>query len=538
MINYSTEVLRIDDLSVCYANRKDWIINGLNLRIGNGEKIALIGSSGCGKSTIAKAILQLLPPKSISKGQVLLCGQSLMEKDEVALGKIRGELIGLVFQDPMTRMNPLMTVGNHLIDTLNAHRREKSYEWQVRRSYELLARVGIQTDRFNSYPHEFSGGMRQRLAIALALALDPPLIIADEPTTSLDVSIANQVMGELSGLCDDFGTALLLITHDLALASKWCHRISILEEGKIVEESSTLKILKEPQSITGKKLVLAANKREGESKGRRTLPTSKIVLEVTNLRCWHALPDWPWRSNWLKSVDQINFQLFEGETLGIVGASGCGKSTLCRALIGLLPIRGGEVRFNGRNLLDLPGPLLRKELQSLQMVFQDPLACLNPNMTIGQAISDPLLIHGLCNKSQAKEKTRELLSQVGLNPPEIFQNRYPKELSGGQLQRVAIARALSLNPKVLICDESISMLDVEIQVEILALLRSLQQQLGLAILFITHDLLIANGFCNRLLVMDQGRIIEEGSSEEIFNTPQSSITKKLILACPKLFSVS
>ncbi|WP_320663377.1 ABC transporter ATP-binding protein [Prochlorococcus sp. MIT 1223] len=532
MINSLKDPLKIDNLRIRYPTSMNWTLNGLNLNIRRGERVALIGSSGCGKSTLAKVILQLLPPKCTYEGKVFVGGQSLKDLDKFTLQKFRGESVGLIFQDPMTRLNPLMSIGNHLLDTINSHTKNKDFKYKYDRACQLLDLVGIDPGLFDSYPHEFSGGMRQRLGIALAIAFNPPLVIADEPTTSLDVLIASQIMSELTRLCDELGTAMLLISHDLALAGKWCHRTAILDQGKIVESAPSEILLNQPQSLIGKELVKATKSRQ--LKRLSTTSRHSIILEAENLRCWYACSGWPWQFKWFKAVDNISFKLLKGETLGIVGASGCGKSTLCRALMGLVPIRGGIVKLSGIKLLDSHHPLLRQKRIAIQMVFQDPLACLNPKMIVSEAIADPFLLHKLCNKSQAKEKVRELLTDVGLTPPELFEKRYPHELSGGQQQRVAIARSISLRPKVLICDESISMLDAEIQVEILSLLKSLQKRLGLAILFVTHDLLLANGFCDRIFVMDNGQIIEEGLSEEIFHNPQSSITKNLINACPKL----
>ena len=541
MINSSTLALEIEGLKMSYPNRSDWILDGLNLKIGAGERLALIGSSGCGKSTLARVVLQLLPPGSVCQGNVFLAGKSLKGLDLSDLQKVRGESVGLVFQDPMTRLNPLMSIGSHILDILAAHRKEKSYEWRRQRAEELLERVGIDSRRFHSYPHEFSGGMRQRLGIALAIALNPPLLIADEPTTSLDVLVANQIMSELSTLCDELGTALLLVSHDLALASRWCNRMVILDQGKIVEDSLSSILLTQPQSEIGKRLVAAARTREGEEAFKKNSSVSKtnnsVVLEVERLRCWHPISSWPFQVNWLKSVNEISFSIAEGETLGVVGVSGCGKSTLCRALIGLLPLRGGVVKIEGHDFLKLQGSELRKTRQLIQMVFQDPLACLNPKMNVGQAICDPLLIHDCFDISEAKLTTIELLRQVGLSPPNDFLKRFPHELSGGQLQRVAIARALSLKPKVLICDESVSMLDAEIQSEILFLLKTLQIKYGLAILFVTHDLAVAKGFCDRLIILDQGRVIEDGLSSRIFSEPKKLMTKKLIQASPRMPSL-
>ena len=259
-----------------------------------------------------------------------------------------------------------------------------------------------------------------------------------------------------------------------------------------------------------------------------------IVLEINNLRCWHRERGLPWNKNWIKAINGISFSLHTGESIGIVGKSGCGKSTLCRALMGLIPVRGGLIKLNGCTILNLKGKDFYKQREQIQMVFQDPYACLNPKMTVGEAIADPLLIHRICNKSNAKEISLKLLQKVGLNPPENFQNRLPNQLSGGQQQRVAIARAIALKPKVLICDESVSMLDPEIQAEVLSLLKQLQQNLGIGIIFITHDLQIASRFCQKIIVLDQGKVIEEGLPEKVFNEPVARVTKSLVKACPRL----
>ena len=532
MLSSSREILKINNLKVSYPSSTQWMLNGVSVTIEEGQQLALIGSSGSGKSTVAKALFQLLPQGSLCTGEIFVNGQNLIELDNLAMDQIRGKNIGLIFQDPMTRLNPLMTIGEHIIDTLKAHRKNEDYLFYKSKAAKLLDRVGIDCGRFYSYPHELSGGMRQRVAIALAIALDPLLVIADEPTTSLDVVLANQVMSELSNLCKEIGSALLLISHDLALASRWCSKVAILNEGKIVEDSFTKDFLSEPKSQMGKTLLDAAKKRE-ESRAA-TLEQERVVLEVNNLRCWHPSGGWSWREQWIKSVEDISFCLCEAETLGVVGVSGCGKSTLCRALLGLETIRGGEVKLLGQNLLTMNKSRQRNAMKSIQMVFQDPCACLNPKMTAGEAIQDPLLIHNLMTVSQAREKVRDLLQQVGLTPVEKFQKRFPEELSGGQLQRVAIARALALEPKVLICDESVSMLDPQIQSEVLILLGSLQERFGLAILFITHDLSLATGFCKRVIVLNQGHIIEEGNGEELFKHPRSLLTQKLVESCPRL----
>jgi len=522
------EVLRLQGLKVRYPGSPTNVLDGLDLRLNQGETLALVGPSGCGKSTVARAVLQLLPPGSLCEGRLELTGEDPRRLSASSLRQLRGQAAGLVFQDPMTRLNPLMTVGEHLRDTLEAHRCQRSLE----RAQGLLERVGINPARYGSYPHEFSGGMRQRLAIALALALNPPLVIADEPTTSLDVAVTAQVMAELSDLCAEAGSALLLISHDLAMAGRWCQRIAVLADGRLVEEGPSHQLLTAPASDVGRRLVLAARQREGGH--RQAAAASPLLLEVQELRSWHPLPSPPWSQRWLKAVDGISFQLHEGETLGVVGASGCGKSSLCRALMGLVPVRGGQVRLQGQDLRQLRGAKLARARRGLQMVFQDPLACLNPQMAVGEAIADPLLIHGLARPAEARQEARRQLAAVGLTPPEDFERRLPRQLSGGQQQRVAIARALILRPRVLLCDESVSMLDAEVQAEVLGLLGQLQRQLGLGMVFITHDLSVASGFCHRVIVLEGGRIVEEGPGADLLAHPHAAITRTLVEACPRL----
>ena len=517
-------VLQLEDLAVAYPGSADPTLDGLTLSLQRGERLALVGPSGCGKSTVARAVLGLLPEGSRSQGRLELMGSDPRRLRRGALNRLRGEAVGLVFQDPMTRLNPLISIGDHLRDTLSAHGA------QAARAEELLQRVGIGPERMNSYPHQFSGGMRQRVAIALAMALQPPLVIADEPTTSLDVAVAGQVMAELTGLCQEAGSALLLITHDLAMAGRWCQRMAVMQDGRLLEEASASEVLLQPQQPLTQRLVAAARQREGGATPQA--PATPVVLELHQLRCWHRLGGWPWQPQWLRSVDGISLRLHAGETLGIVGPSGCGKSTLCRALMGLNPVRGGEVMLQGRDLRRLQGQDLRQARQRLQMVFQDPLACLNPAMTVIDAVADPLLIHGLASPGQAREQARTVLASVGLDAS--LAQRLPRQLSGGQQQRVAIARALVLQPAVLLCDESVSMLDAEVQAEVLQLLRQLQQQLGVAILFVTHDLGVASGFCHRVVVLDQGRIVEEGPGDVMLQAPAAAITRELVEACPRL----
>ena len=523
-------VLSLRQLVVAYPGTGDCTLCGLDLTLQRGERLALVGPSGCGKSTVARAVLGLLPPGSRSSGGLELQGQDPRRLRRAELNRLRGEAVGLVFQDPMTRLNPLLSIGEHLDDTLAAHGASAAAGARRRRAEQLLQRVGIAPERYGSFPHEFSGGMRQRVAIALAMAWQPPLVIADEPTTSLDVAVAAQVMAELKALCDEAGSALLLISHDLAMAGRWCERMAVMQHGRLLEQGPAQQLLCQPQQPLSQRLVAAARQREGGQ--TPAAPEAPVVLELHQLRCWHRLPSLPWQQQWLRSVDGISLRLQAGETLGVVGPSGCGKSTLCRALMGLNPVRGGQVLLQGLDLLQLRGRELRQARQRLQMVFQDPLACLNPAMSVQDAIADPLLIHGQADGAAARAQALEQMQAVGLDP--ALGRRLPRQLSGGQQQRVAIARALILRPAVLLCDESVSMLDAEVQAEVLRLLRQLQQQLGLGILFVTHDLGVASGFCHRVIVLNQGRIVEEGPGDVMLRQPAAAITRELVAACPRL----
>ena len=532
MNNCSKEVLKINKLHAIYPDSTNYVLNGLNLQMKRGDRLALVGSSGCGKSTVAKAVIQLLPDGCVCDGEIFLNGKNILKLEEDSLQTIRGKEVGLIFQDPMSRLNPLMTIGDHLVDTFRAHDNSEPIYKLVKKAKTLLEKVGIDPLRFNSFPHEFSGGMRQRVAIALAICLRPPLIIADEPTTSLDTIIADQIMSELSLICDEIGAALLLITHDLAMAHKWCNKIAIVDYGQIVESGNIKEIIGNPKTDIAQRLVNSGRILEGSE--REIMNKRSLLLKVNRLRCWHNTGFWPFNSFWLKAVNEVTFSLYEGETLGIVGPSGCGKSTLCRALTGLLPTRGGCVFFLGKNISTINRKSLKQLRKYIQIIFQDPSASLNPKMSVIDAIMDPILIHKLLTRSQAREKARNLLELVGLMPTVMYEQRLPSQLSGGQQQRVVIARALALDPKILICDESVSMLDAEIQAEVLELLRSLQENLKLSMLFITHDLSVAAGFCHRVLVLDKGEVVEENLGKFLLNNPQNYLTKKMVKACPRI----
>jgi peptide/nickel transport system ATP-binding protein len=544
----------VDNLRVAYPQRRGqsgWAVDGVSLGLKPGEKLGLVGESGCGKSTLGRAAMRLLPDSTLVEGRVGFAGESVFEMDASRLRRFRGEAVALIFQDPMTRLDPLMTVGEHCIETLQAHRPNLDRKEAKKRAIEILDAVKIPASRWSQFPHEFSGGMRQRVAIALALLLDPKLIVADEPTTSLDVTVAAQILQELTRLCAERGTAILLISHDLAMVAEYCDRIAVMYGGKVVETGPVLDVFERPQHEYTRSLLKAALHIQANSgKGlafeeiRTEFLTANLtnspLLTVTNLQQHYSLESnlldqlFSRNRQVIKAVDGVSLQLERGEILGLVGESGCGKSTLSRTILRLIPPTGGKVEFQGIDITALSRDAVRKHRRQMQMVFQDPHACLNPMMTVGQSIADPLLIHKLAKGEEAKKQVIQMLERVGLTPGEDFFRRYPGELSGGQQQRVSIARALITRPQLIICDEPVSMLDASVQTQVLELMLELKQEFNLTYLFITHDLWVARFFCDRIAVMNSGKIVEIGKTRDIFTNPQHPYTQQLLQAAPLL----
>jgi peptide/nickel transport system ATP-binding protein len=521
-----------------------WAVDDVSFTLQPGEKLGLVGESGCGKSTLGRAAMRLLPTETCTEGRVTFQGKSVFDFDPEALRKFRGEAVALIFQDPMTRLDPLMTIAEHCLETLKAHQSGLSDQQAKTRALETLEAVNIPANRWTQYPHEFSGGMRQRVAIALALLLNPKLIVADEPTTSLDVTVSAKILQELTRLCSEREMALLLISHDLAMVGEYCDRMAVMNQGKIVEMGPVQEILHYPQHLYTQSLMQAAfhlhdtdhqaSKPEVNQSVKPLLRLQRLQKHYTierNLlsRLFHRGDD-----TTIRAVDDINLEIFPGEILGLVGESGCGKSTLSRTILQLIPATGGHVEFLGTDLTHLSRADLRSQRRHMQMVFQDPHACLNPRMTIGESIADPLLVHRLASATEAEQQVKQMLERVGLTPVDDYYHRYPKDLSGGQQQRVAISRALITRPKLVICDEPVSMLDASVQTQVLDLMLELKQELNLTYLFITHDLWVARFLCDRIAVMTQGKIVELGPTQEIFNHPQHSYTQSLLSAAPLL----
>jgi peptide/nickel transport system ATP-binding protein len=546
----------VENLRVAYPHRSgeepQWAIDDVSFKLQPGERMGLVGESGCGKSTLGRAVMRLLPDNSQVQGRILFKDQSVLDLTPSELRKFRGEVVSLVFQDPMTRLDPLMTIGNHCLETLKAHSPELSNRQAKDKAIATLEKVKITADRWNQYPHEFSGGMRQRVAIALALLLSPKLIVADEPTTSLDVTVSAQILQELTRLCSDENMALLLISHDLAMVAEYCSKIGVMYFGKMVEAGSTESVFRKPQHEYTQSLLKAAlhiqsideitgDRGDEGDKGDNSSPSSPSpILRVTELKQHYSIePNFIERlfkgeSQTIKAVDGINLELYKGEILGLVGESGCGKSTLSRTILQLIPPTGGKVEFLGTELTTLSRHDMRVQRRQMQMVFQDPHACLNPAMSVGQNIADPLIIHGIATPEEAKQQVLAMLERVGLKPAEMYYQRHPSDLSGGQQQRVGIARALITRPKLVICDEPVSMLDASVQSQVLDLMLELKDEFELTYLFITHDLWLARFLCDRIAVMNGGKIVELGNTKEIFANPQHPYTKTLLSAAPLL----
>ena len=539
-------LLSVKHLKVAYPRQPQgntiWAVDDVSFELKPGEKIGLVGESGCGKSTLGRAIMRLLPEGSQVSGKAIFQDKSVFELNKAELRQFRGEVVALIFQDPMTRLDPLMTIGDHCLETIKAHQPELTKSAAKQLALKTLETVKIPATRWGQYPHEFSGGMRQRVAIALALLLNPKVIVADEPTTSLDVTVSAEILTELTRLCSERDMGLLLISHDLAMVGEYCDRIAVMYEGKMVETGDVKSILYHPQHEYTKSLLNAALHLQAVAEDTADSSTEeKPILRVENLKQYFSLEAnliqqifSQAKTTEIKAVDNISFDLYPGEILGLVGESGCGKSTLSRTILQLLKPTAGKVEFLGQDLTTLSASAMRSQRRQLQMVFQDPHACLNPLMTVGESIADPLLIHQLATSSQAKQQVVTMLEKVGLTPTAEYYQRYPKELSGGQQQRVAIARALITKPKLVICDEPVSMLDATVQTQVLELMLALKAEFDLTYLFITHDLWVARFFCDRIAVMNSGQIVEIDATEKIFTQAQHPYTQKLLAAAPLL----
>ncbi len=519
------KILIVKNLTVKYGLKKQPIIKNFNLEIDRGDHLAIIGPSGCGKTTFAKTLVNILPENASSKGHLSISGVDPRKINNKEAQIFRRKNFGFIYQDSIKKLNPIMRVGDHLYELFKTHDQTKSSLLIKKLVKEVFQKVGIEESRLDSFPHQFSGGMRQRVSIAMALALKPKLLIADEPTTSLDTKTSFEIMQEIILLCNKFDTTLILISHDINLAAKWCKKVAIIAKGSIVEKGNILDIFQSPKSDIGIKLV-NASKIVLEPNTKNNF-RDEVVLEVNNLRHWYKSNSSIFMNEWNKALNEVSFKVYKNETLGIVGSSGSGKSTLCRALIGLLKVRGGEIKIYDKNHASKKNKSFKKN-NIMQIIFQDPFSSLNPKMTIKSILEDIFFIQKISDKRKIEKEIKLMFRNLNLPLKNDFFNSYPSQLSGGQLQRISLARALLLKPKILICDESVNMLDASVKIEILELLRVLQEKMNLTIIFITHDLGIAKRFCDRLLVMNHGQIVDEGESSTIFNKTQNAYTKSLL----------
>lgn len=540
----ASSLFAVDNFRVSYPGQAVWAVDGVSLSLQPGEKLGLVGESGCGKSTLGRAAMRLLPAATRIEGSATFEGRSILEFSPDQLRRFRGEAVSLVFQDPMTRLDPLMTIGDHCTETLLAHRPDLSGKQAKEIAVSTLETVNIPADRWRQYPHEFSGGMRQRVAIALALVLNPKLIVADEPTTSLDVTVSAQILAQLTELCDQRNMGLVLISHDLALVGEYCDRIAVMYQGQLVETGPTRDVFYHPQADYTQSLLKSAHQLQaaGAQNSASVVETQNApILSLKDItkhyvreqgllgRLLRQEPPEP-----IRAVDGVSLDLYPGEILGLVGESGCGKSTLSRALLRIVEPTSGQIQFQGIDFSGLSRSALQTRRRDIQMIFQDPFACLNPMMTIGRGIADPLLIHGLATHAEAERQVKAMLERVDMTPVEDYYSRYPGDISGGQQQRVAIARALITRPKLVICDEPVSMLDASVQAQVLELMLDLKDELELTYLFITHDLWVAKYLCDRIAVMSHGKLVEIGFTEQIFSTPAHPYTKTLLQSAPLL----
>ena len=492
-------------------------VRDMSYHLDRGETLAILGESGSGKSVSSSAIMNLIdmPPGRITSGEILLDGVDLLKMPAAERRHINGRRVAMIFQDPLSHLNPVYTVGWQIREALTTHGTDAARAQAE--ALRLVGRVGIPdpSGALDKYPHEFSGGQRQRVMIAMALALRPDILIADEPTTALDVTVQAEVLSLLKELQRETGMAVLIITHDLGVVAEIADRVVVMEKGVLVEAGTVREVYKNPQHPYTKKLIAAA---PGKGEMHEPMKGAEPVLSVRNVRKKYGE---------FTALKGLSFDLLAGETLAVVGESGSGKSTLARILLRLDEPDSGSALWKGRDLFTLSPTELYKLRRDLQMVFQDPTQSLNPRMTVYQLISEAWVIHpDILPKAKWRERVAELLTQVGLGPEHM--GRYPHQFSGGQRQRIAIARALALEPQLIICDEAVSALDVSVQAQVIALLDRLRKEMGIAFIFIAHDLPVVRDFADHVMVMQKGEVVELGTVREIFETPRKPYTQALL----------
>ena len=531
-------LLSVEQLSVTF-NAQQKVVEDISFNINPGETFALVGESGSGKSITALSVLRLLPNNArLTASAINLNDDNLLQRSEFDICKIRGRRIGLIFQDPMSSLNPVMTIGSQIEEVLIIHFSLPA-ETIRQRVLELLRQVEIPNpeDRLKDYPHQLSGGQRQRVMIAIALAGNPDLLIADEPTTSLDVTIQAQILALLKAIQQKTGMALWLISHDLALVSSIADRVAVMQQGKIVETGPTQALFSDPKHPYTQKLLAAlpSINNAGKNEPANFLEQEKPLLKVNDFKVYYPVRKGLFKRlvDHVRAVDGVSFEIQQGKTLALVGESGCGKTTLGKSLLNLIPATSGQVNLNGVELQGLSGEAIRIIRASIQIVFQDPFSSMNPRMLVNDIIGEGIrALRPDIHTSERKTMVMALLHQVGL--PEDAALRYPHEFSGGQRQRICIARALAVEPKLIICDEPTSALDVSVQAQIIQLLKTLQQEKGVSYLFITHDLAVVAEIADDVAVMYQGKIIESGKVKQVLTQPLHPYTQKLLAAAPVL----
>ena len=575
-IKNKMSLLKVKNLNISYPTRKETIVasKDVEFTLERGEILGIVGESGSGKSTIANAIINLIdPPGEITSGSIKIDNDELRDNEEL-IQEIRGKKIGFVFQDPQTSLNPLFKIKDQLIETIQTHL-NLDYQDALKKSIQLLEEVGIDNaeKRIEDYPHQFSGGMRQRVVIALAISCEPDLIIADEPTTALDVSIQHQILELLKDLTKKRNLGVMIITHDMGVIAETTDKVIVMRHGLIVEQGDTKELLTNPKSNEARSLVISVpptNKKIDRFKlispdGKEITSDSKNLTKNI-IKTWGArentnqkllelsgvtkiFDDKSLVSNFsfgsknetaakvVKAVDNVSFELFEGETLGLVGESGSGKSTIAKIITGLVRPTNGEIFYNNLSLYNSKRKYqIDKSRGQVQMIFQDPYSSLNPRFKVRDIISEPIrLFQKNISSSGLTQNLYDLIDIVGMSRQSL--DRYPHEFSGGQRQRISIARALATRPRLLICDEPTSALDVSIQAQVLNLLKDIQDELHLAMLFISHDLPVIRQMCNRIVVLKNGIVCETKESEELFNNPEHPYTQELIRLMPKIESI-
>jgi peptide/nickel transport system ATP-binding protein len=553
-------LLSVNQLTVKFRsnNQENEVVKKISFQLKKNKILAIVGESGSGKSVTSLAISGLLPKSSILEGEVYFNGKNLLEISDNDFQKIRGKKIGMIFQEPMSSLNPTLTCGNQVAEVLKHHTdlNSKEIHKEVISLFEKV-KLPIPARIFNSYPHQISGGQKQRVMIAIAIACKPVLLIADEPTTALDVTVQREIILLLKELQEQNNMSILFISHDLPLVSEIADDVIVIYKGEIIEKGKTIDVFQNPQKEYTKGLI---NSKPSLGERLKRLPTvddfikqevatevytksdrqqfheqiyaSKPLLEIVELKKYFETKYRFYKKPPIKAVDNVSFKLYERETLGLVGESGCGKTTLGRAILHLEKITSGQLFYKGKDITSLSKLELRSLRKEIQIIFQDPFSSLNPRISIGNSILEPMIVHGILSSfKERKLYVLDLLKKVGLEEDHF--NRYPHEFSGGQRQRIGIARAIALQPKLIICDESVSALDVSVQAQVLNLLNELKISFNFSYIFISHDLSVVKYMSDQLVVMNQGKIEEIGDADAIYNNPKTSYTKNLINAIPK-----